>query len=167
MEQLTMSNQDIDKLKVIQNTIDGKITWPQASDILSLSERQVGRLCARVREEGNRGVIHGLKGLPSNNKLPEAIIEEAIDLVKQYYADFGPTLANEHLFEDHKIRISTNTLRKAMIVAELYKPKSHKPKHRDWRERRACVGMLVQLDGSEHDWFEGRGPRCALIILHR
>jgi len=165
MEQLTMSNQDIDKLKVIQNTIDGKITWPQASDILSLSERQVGRLCARVREEGNRGVIHGLKGLPSNNKLPEAIIEEAIDLVKQYYADFGPTLANEHLFEDHKIRISTNTLRKAMIVAELYKPKSHKPKHRDWRERRACVGMLVQLDGSEHDWFEGRGPKCALLVF--
>jgi len=160
-----MSNQDIDKLKVIQNTIDGKITWPQASDILSLSERQVGRLCARVREEGNRGVIHGLKGLPSNNKLPEAIIEEAIDLVKQYYADFGPTLANEHLFEDHKIRISTNTLRKAMIVAELYKPKSHKPKHRDWRERRACVGMLVQLDGSEHDWFEGRGPKCALLVF--
>jgi len=165
MEQLTMSNREIDKLKVIQNTIDGKLTWPQASAILSLCERQVGRLCARVREEGNRGVIHGLKGLPSNNKLPDAIIEEAIGLVKQHYCDFGPTLANEHLFDDHDIRVSTNTLRKAMIVAEVYKPKSHKPKHRAWRERRACVGMLVQLDGSEHDWFEGRGPKCALLVF--
>lgn len=165
MEQLTMSNREIDKLKVIQNTIDGRLTWPQAADILSLSERQVGRLCARVREEGNGGVIHGLKGLPSNNKLPEAVIEEAIDLVKMHYSDFGPTLANEHLFDDHDILVSTNTLRKAMIMAELYKPKTHKPKHRDWRERRSCVGMLVQLDGSEHDWFEGRGPKCALLVF--
>ena len=81
MEQLTMSNREIDKLKVIQNTMDGRLTWPQASEILSLSERQVGRLCARVREEGNGGVIHGLKGLPSNNKLPESIIKEAIGLL--------------------------------------------------------------------------------------
>jgi hypothetical protein len=165
MEQLTMSNREIDKLKVIQNTIDGKLTWPQAAEILSRSERQIGRLCARVREEGNGGVIHGLKGLPSNNKLSEAIIEEAIGLVKQHYSDFGPTFANEHLFEDHDIRVSTNTLRKAMIVAELYKPRSYKPKHRIWRERRSCVGMLVQLDGSEHDWFEGRGPKCALLVF--
>lgn len=165
MEQITMSNREIDKLKVIQNTTDGNLTWPQAAEILSLSERQIGRLCARVREDGNRGVIHGLKGLPSNNKLPEALIEEAIGFVNQYYSDFGPTLANEHLFDDHKIRVSTNTLRKAMIVAEIYKPKSYKPKHRNWRERRACVGMLVQLDGSEHDWFEGRGPKCALLVF--
>ena len=165
MEQLTMSNREIDKLKVIQNTIDGKLTWPQAADTLSISERQVGRLCARVRDEGNRGVIHGLKGLPSNNRLPEALIDEVIGLVKQHYADFGPTLANEHLLDDHKILVSTNTLRKAMIMAELYRPKTHKPKHRTWRERRACVGMLVQLDGSEHDWFEGRGPKCALLVF--
>lgn len=165
MEQLTMSNREIDRLKVIQNTIDGKLTWPQAADILALSERQVGRLCARVREEGNSGVIHGLKGLPSNNKLPEALIEEAISLVKQHFHDFGPTLANEYLLDDYKIRISINTLRKAMIVAELYKPKSHKPTHREWRARRTCVGMLVQLDGSEHDWFEGRGPKCALLVF--
>ena len=165
MEQLTMSNREIDKLKVIQNTVDGKLTWPQAAEILYLSERQIGRLCARVREEGNRGVIHGLKGQPSNNKMPEATILKAIGLVRQHFADFGPTLANEHLLDDYKIRVSTNTLRKAMIVAEIYKPKSHKPKHRNWRERRACVGMLVQLDGSEHDWFEGRGAKCALLVF--
>jgi len=165
MEQLTMSNREIDKLKVIQNTIDGKLTWPQAAEILSLSERQVGRLCARVREDGNCGVIHGLKGLPSNNKLPEATTREAISLVRLHFTDFGPTLANEHLLDDYEIRVSTNTLRKLMIGAGLYSPKTYKPKHRTWRERRACVGMLVQLDGSEHDWFEGRGPKCALLVF--
>ena len=165
MEQLTMSNREIDKLKVIQNTIDGKLTWPQAAEILSLSERQVGRLCARVREEGNRGVIHGLKGLPSNNKLPEATTREAISLVRLHFTDFGPTLANEHLLDDYEIRVSTNTLRKLTIGAGLYSPKTYKQKHRTWRERRACVGMLVQLDGSEHDWFEGRGHKCALLVF--
>ena len=165
MEQLTMSNREIDKLKVIQNTIDGVLTWAQAAEILSLSERQVGRLCASVREEGNRGVIHGLKGQPSNNKLAEATTNKALSLVRQHFSDFGPTLANEHLLDDYKILISTNTLRKIMIGAGLYNPKSYKPKHRSWRERRACVGMLVQLDGSEHDWFEGRGPKCALLVF--
>ncbi|MCX5792597.1 MAG: ISNCY family transposase [Elusimicrobia bacterium] len=165
MEQLTMSNREIDKLKVIQNTIDGKLTWPQAAESLSISERQVGRLCSKVRKEGNRGIIHGLKGLPSNNKLAEAVTRKAISLVTQHFADFGPTLANEHLLDDYEVRVSTNTLRKLMIGAGLYDPKAYKPKHRSWRERRSCVGMLVQLDGSEHDWFEGRGPKCALLVF--
>ncbi len=165
MEQLTMSNREIDKLKVIQNTMDGKLSWPQAAQTLSLSERQVGRICAKVRKEGNRGVIHGLRGRESNNKLPEGLIAEAVGLVERHYPDFMPTFANEQLFERHRIRISVNTLRKAMIGKGLYNPKRHKPKHRDWRERRACVGMLVQLDGSEHAWFEGRGPKCALLVF--
>jgi hypothetical protein len=165
MEQLTMSNREIDKLKVIQNTIDGKLTWPQAAQTLSLSERQVGRICAKVRSEGNGGVIHGLRGRESNNKLPKALIAEAVRLVEQHYPDFMPTFANEQLFERHSIRISVNTLRKAMIGYGLYNPKRQKPKHRNWRERRPCVGMLVQLDGSEHDWFEGRGPKCALLVF--
>jgi hypothetical protein len=165
MEQLTMSNREIDKLKVIQNTINGKLTWPQAAEALSLSERQVGRICAKVRCEGNGGVIHGLRGRESNNTLPKALIAEAVSLVEHHYPDFMPTFANEQLFERHSIRISVNTLRKAMIGAGLYNPKRHKPKHRDWRERRSCVGMLVQLDGSEHDWFEGRGPKCALLVF--
>jgi hypothetical protein len=165
MEQLTMSNREIDKLKVIQNTIDGKFTWPQAGAILSLSERQIGRLCVRVRTEGNRGIMHGLRGRSSNHKLPEGLVDEAVCLVRQHYHDFGPTFANEQLLATHEIRISINTLRKAMIEEGLYRPKQHKPKHREWRERRPCVGMLVQLDGSEHDWLEGRGPKCALLIF--
>ncbi|MDP2753547.1 MAG: ISNCY family transposase, partial [Nitrospirota bacterium] len=86
-------------------------------------------------------------------------------LVKLNYSDFGPTFANEKLFKHHGIRISVNTLRKAMLGEGLYAPKPHKPKHRKWRERRPCVGMLAQLDGSEHAWFEKRGPKCALLIF--
>jgi hypothetical protein len=165
MEQLIMSNREIDRLKVIQNTLDGKLTWPEAAEILSLSVRQIGRLCAKVREDGNRGIIHGLKGRPSNHLLPQWYKDAALTLVKQHYPDFGPTFAAEKLFEEHNMRISVNTLRKGMLGEGLYVVKPHKPKHRKWRMRRTCVGMLVQLDGSEHDWFEGRGPKCALLIF--
>ncbi len=165
MELLTMSNQDIDKLKVIQNTIDKRLTWPQAAEILSLSDRQIGRVCAKVRKEGNRGVIHGLKGRASNHQLPDGIVDEALKLVKLHYPDFMPTFANEKLLENHKIKLSVNTLRKVMIEDGIYRPKKHRPKHREWRERRSCVGLLVQMDGSDHDWFEGRGPKCVLLIF--
>lgn len=162
---ITMSNREIDRLKVIQNTIDGKFTRAEAAQILGISVRQVRRLCRKVEKEGNRGIIHGLKGLPSNHQLPAGRIDDALEKVKSFYPDFGPTFANEKLFENHGVRISVNTLRKVMIGEGLYQPKVHKPKHRKWRERRHCVGMLVQLDGSEHAWFEKRGPKCVLLIF--
>lgn len=162
---LTMSNREIDRLKVIQNTIDGRFKQAEAAQMLGISDRQIRRLCDRVRKDGNRGVIHGLKGQPSNHRLPQWYKDDALALVKQHYPDFGPTFANEKLFDNHGIRISTNTLRKAMLVEGLYMAKPQKPKHRKWRARRTCVGMLVQLDGSEHAWFEGRGPKCALLIF--
>lgn len=162
---LTMSNREIDKLKVIQNTIDGILTQAEAGEILSITDRQVRRLCDKVREEGNRGIIHGLKGRPSNHQLKAGRVEEALGYVKMHYRDFGPSFANEKLWENHSIRISTNTLRKAMLGEGLYVAKPYKPKHRKWRERRTRLGMLVQLDGSEHAWFEDRGPKCALLIF--
>jgi len=162
---LTMSNREIDKLKVIQNAIDGIFTQAEAAQILSLTDRQVRRLCAKVRKDGNRGIIHGLKGRASNHQVPAGRINDALEKVKSFYPDFGPTFANEKLWKNHGIRISTNTLRKIMLGEGLYIAKQYKPKHRKWRERRPCVGMLVQLDGSEHAWFENRGPKCALLIF--
>ena len=162
---LTMSNREIDKLKVIQNTIDGRFKQSEAAQILSITDRQVRRLCDKVRKDGNRGVIHGLKGRPSNHQVKAGLIDKALGHVKLHYRDFGPTFANEKLWKNHSIRISTNTLRKAMLGEGLYVAKPYKPKHRKWRERRPCVGMLVQLDGSEHAWFEDRGPKCALLIF--
>ena len=166
MEQiLTMSNREIDKLKVISNVMTGKLTWDEAGAQLDLSGRQVGRLCGKVLKNGNAGIIHGLRGKPSNNKLEPGLLEEAMGFVKSKYSDFGPTFANEKLFKIHKLVLSTPTLSRAMTKEGLWKPRKSGHKHRDWRPRRFCVGELVQLDGSDHDWFEGRGPKCVLLVF--
>ena len=160
-----MSNREVDRLRVIRTAMSGALTWNEAGRQLSLSERTIGRLCAQVRAEGNKGIIHGLRGRPSNNRLAPGIIELALSTIKEHYPDFHPTFANEKLREHHGIILSVPTLRRAMIAEGLWRGRKSKTKHRDWRERRACVGELVQLDGSEHDWFEGRGPCCALLIF--
>lgn len=163
-EYLTMSNHEIDRLKVIQKVFDKQLTWNEAAEQLSLSWRQVGRLCAKVKKHGNKGVIHGLRGYTSNHCLKAGLMEEALKIVKTDYRDFMPTFANEKLFEIHGIKVSTSALRSAMIKGGFYKPRKQKVKHRQWRERRHCIGELIQLDGSDHDWFEDRAPRCVLLI---
>ncbi len=162
---LPMSVKEIDKLKVIHEVLQKRLKQRQAARQLGLSTRQVIRLCKRVRREGNRGLLHRLRGLPSNHQLKAGLLDEALLQVKTLYPDFGPTFANEKLEKLHEITLSTRTLRQGMIQAGLWRPRKHTVKHRAWRERRACVGELVQLDGSDHDWFEGRGPRCALLIF--
>jgi hypothetical protein len=164
-DRLTMSNQDIDRLKVIHNVLEHRLTWPQAAEQLDLSVRQIGYLCLRVRKEGNRGILHRLRGKPSNYQLEEGLLERAVKILKHpRYAGFGPTFANEKLRATHGLVLSTPTLRAGMVGAGLWKSRHYGPTHRAWRPRRSCVGELTQLDGSDHDWFEGRGPRCALII---
>lgn len=164
-ERLNMSNGDIDRLRTVRNIIDGKLTWGEGADILVLSERQVGRLCARVREGGNRGILHRLRGRPSNNRLDEELLEQALSALHDPdWEGFGPTFAQEKLNELCGIVLGVETVRKLMLLADLWQAHRRRAKHRAWRERRLCVGMLIQLDGSDHDWFEGRGPRCALII---
>jgi hypothetical protein len=162
---VTMSHREIDRLKVIHNVLDRRLTWDAAAERLDLSRRQIGYLCARVREEGNTGIIHGLRGQPSNHQMDPAILEKALALVQQHYPDFGPTFANEKLRQVHGVVISTTRLRLAMMGQGLWKSRKVKHTHRAWRERRSCLGMLIQLDGSDHDWFEGRGPRCVLLVF--
>jgi hypothetical protein len=131
-----------------------------------LCRAQIGTLCARVRRHGSRGLIHRLRGKPSNHRLDPKILERAISILKDpLYTGFGPTFANEKLREKpcHLI-LSTPVLRRGMIEAGLWKARRKGSRHRAWRQRRDCVGMLVQLDGSDHDWFEERGPRCVLIV---
>jgi len=165
MEQiLTMRNEEIDKLRVIREVLDRKLSWQEGGERLSLSVRQIGYLCARVREKGNKGIIHRLRGQPSNHRLDPEQVEKALELVKARYADFGPTLAHEKLWKLHQVKISIFTLRQKMMMAGIWKAKRGPQKHRALRQRRNAIGMLVQLDGSEHDWFEGRGPRCVLVV---
>lgn len=155
---------EADRLKVIWQVITGKLRMKDAAAQLFLSCRQVIRIRNRVKEEGNIGIIHRMRGKASNHQLEEGLVSKAITIVKEKYWDFGPSFANEHLRKDHGIRISTNTLRKAMIQAEIWKAKKRKVKHRNYRERKACRGEMIQLDGSIHDWFEDRATRCVLLI---
>ena len=163
-ELLTMTTRDLDRLKVIHQVLQHKLTWPQAAVQLALSVRQVGRWCARVRSEGHRGILHRLRGHASNHHLPPDRVAKAVALIRRHYPDFGPTFANEKLRARHYLVLSTETLRQGMLRAGLWMPRCQRTRHRAWRPRRACVGELVQLDGSDHAWFEGRGPRCVLLI---
>jgi hypothetical protein len=163
-EQLTMTTRELDRLKVIHQVLARKLTGPQAANQLGLSTRQIGRLCVRVRADGHAGIRHRLRGRPSNHQLPSGRLAEALELVKTRYPDFGPTFANEKLRQRHDVTLSTWTLRRGMIAAGLWRPRRRQERHRAWRPRRACVGELIQLDGSTHAWFEERAPACVLLL---
>ena len=160
---IVMRVTELKKLKVIQEAIRKKITQIAAAVILGLSERQVGRLVNGVRKEGERGIVHKSRGRPSNHKLSEDVKGKTIWLYKEQYHDFGPTLAAEKLKEINGISISEETLRKWLIEEGLWKKKRKRKKHRQWRERKECLGEMVQMDGSHHDWLEGRGPDLVLM----
>jgi hypothetical protein len=162
-QMLEMSMEEADRLKVIWQVITGKLGIKEAAEQLFLSCRQVIRIRNRVKAEGNKGIVHRMRGKPSNHRLPEDLLQQAIAIVREKYWDFGPTFANEYLRNRHSIVISTNTLRKEMIGSEIWKPRKRKTKHRSFRPRRACRGEMIQLDGSIHDWFEKRGRRCVLL----
>lgn len=163
-ERLNMSDGDIDRLRTIREILECRLKWTEAAEILGVSERQVARLCARVREEGNRGILHRLCGRQSNHRLDNELLGQALSaLHSPRWEKFGPTFAREKLGERCGIALSVTTVRKLMIVAGLWEPHRRRAGHRAWRERRPCVGMLTQLDGSPHAWFEDRGDPCALI----
>lgn len=164
-ERVDLSMRDIDRLKIIHEVLKGHLRQGQAARQLGLSRRQVIRLCHRVQQEGNRGIVHRLHGQPSNHQQDVTTLEQALSaLHDSRYDGFGPTLANEKLKALYGLEVSTSALRKVMLQTDLWTSRTYAFKHRAWRERRACVGELVQLDGSDHDWFEGRGPRCVLVL---
>ena len=165
-DRLTMKNRDLDRLHVIRQVTEHRLSWRQASQQLGLCMRRIGILCAEFRKRGSRALIHGLRGKPSNHHLDPQILERAIAILKRpLYSGFGPTFANEKLrAHPYGLVLSTPVLREGMIQAGLWKPGRPGNRHRSWRARRDCVGMLIQLDGSDHEWFEDRGPRCVLIV---
>ena len=160
---IEMSLKEVKRLKVIQEAIDRHITQKASALMLGLSERQVRRLVRAVREEGDTGIIHGSRSRPSNRMVPKKIREKALSLYKKRYPDFGPTLASEKLFEIDGIRVSDETLRKWLIEAGLWQRRRKRSAHRQWRQRKAYFGEMVQIDGSDHDWLEGRGPELVLM----
>ena len=163
-EDMIMARQgELKRLHVIQKVLEKVIQQVEAAEILSLSSRQIGRIVKRIRMEGEKGVIHRSRGKASNRRIPSKIRDKVIRLYRRQYEDFGPTLASEKLLERDGIRISDETLRRWLLETGDWKRKRKEREHRHWRERKHHFGEMVQMDGSHHDWFEGRGPRCVLM----
>ena len=162
-ELLTMSRKELNRLPVIESVINRKMTQIEAASCLGLSDRQIRRIAINFSNLGPAGLIHHLRGRPSNHRVSEELKSRAIGLVKEKYSDFGPTLAAEKLEEIDNLKIGINVLRLEMIKADLWQEKKRKAKHRSWRERKNHFGELVQFDGSHHNWFEGRGEKIVLL----
>jgi DNA-binding MarR family transcriptional regulator len=163
MELVTLSRPELVRLAALRRYRDGGVTQDDLARCLGLSQRQVRRLIRRLEALGEAGLASRKRGRPSNRRLPEALLDEALRLVRERYPDFGPTFANEKLREIHGLQLGTETLRSAMIAAGLWSPKRRPQRHvHPPRERRPSRGELVQVDGSHHGWFEKRGPRCVL-----
>lgn len=162
---LCMSREERDRLRVVSQLDKGQVSQGQASEQLGVSVRQVRRILRRYEKEGDRGLVHRLRGQPSNRKLATELQERTLGLVRTHYPDFGPTLAQEYLQSVQGITVSRETLRGWMIEGKIWEPRARGVQHRQWRERKACLGELVQMDTSIHDWFEGRGEGAVLISM--
>lgn len=158
-----MSLGEVKRLKVVQEAIDRHITQRTAASMLGLSERQVRRLVRSVRGEGDKGIIHKARGRPSSRRVPDKVKDRALALYRKKYHGFGPTLATEKLSELDGISISDETLRGWLLGAGLWQKRRKGSAHRRWRARKKCFGEMVQVDGSHHDWLEGRGPELVLM----
>jgi len=164
-ERIALSQRERDRLRVLHEVEQGHLTQVAAAARVELSDRQVRRLLLRIQEQGDRAVIHGLRGRPSNRKLAARFEQKILVRVRQRYADFGPTLAAEHLAKEGFL-VSRETLRKWMTKATLWRPRSQRVKVvHVWRERRASFGELVMQDSSPFRWLEERGPACQLIAV--
>ena len=162
-----MTQRDRDRLVVLKKAQKRLITQEQAAQELSLTTRQIKRLLRRLREEGDKAVVHRLRGRPSNRALPEALCQKAVAILsREVYRGFGPTLASEYLEKKHRLKIGREKLRQIMMRAGLWRARRQKvEKVHVWRPRRSCRGELVQWDTSEHDWLEGRGEKLYLIHM--
>ncbi|MGR5528028.1 ISNCY family transposase [Vibrio maritimus] len=161
-----MSDSEIRRFKIIQDVCDRRIRRSDAAEILNLSVRQVQRLMNRLRECGAAGLTHQARGKPSNHRYPSNYREMILKLVRDNYEDFSPTLAREKLIELHNLSVSNETLRSWMIADGLWTPHARrKPRVYQPRYRRDCFGELIQIDGSHHDWFEGRSDKCCLLVF--
>lgn len=160
---IMVRQRDLKRLHVIHKVIEGVFTQGQAAEIVSLSERQIRRIVKRIQEEGDRGIQHRSRGRGSNHRLPKKLVDRVVELYRQKYKGFGPTFTSEKLFELEGIRVSKETVRTYLITAGEWQEGKKSKTHRQWRPRKEHCGEMIQMDGSHHDWFEGRGPRCVLM----
>ena len=162
---VSMSDKELKRLSVLQEVCDRRITQSKASELLQLSERQIRRLIQAYKAHGPAALAHAGRGQSSNSKRSEELRLHCLTIIAEQLYGFGPTLAHEKLSTVHGLDISVETLRCWMIAAGLWIPRSKRMK-RPYQPRynRDCLGELIQIDGSYHDWFEGRAAKCCLLV---
>jgi hypothetical protein len=166
MAVVLMSDKELARVQILTDTAAHRLRAAEAAGMLGVSRRQLFRLLKTFRVQGAAGLASRRRGRPSNRRYPAAIRSQAIGLIRERYADFGPTLAAEKLCETHGLRLAPETVRQWMLAEGLWADRKARarPVHQP-RGRRDCLGELVQVDGSRHWWFEDRGPPCTLLVF--
>jgi len=162
-----MSRKDLQRIEVLTEVLAHRRTTESAAAVLDLSVRQTQHLLTRYRDGGGSALIHNGRGRSANNRLSDGIRDYALELVRQNYRDFGPTLAAEVLLDRHGVEVSRETLRKWMVDDGLWLSRKQRRSFHQPRLRRESYGELIQINGSEHRWFEDRGEPCTLLVVHR
>jgi len=160
-----MKNKEVEQFKIFEKLTNRLITQKDAAVLLNLSERQVRKKFKKYKEFGAKSLIHKNKGKPSKRLWAKSQEDLAIKLLESDFKGFGPTFAAEKLKDLYNISVSPETLRNRMMKNGLWLKKIKRSKHRTRRVRSACFGLMIQLDGSPHDWFEGRAPKCTLLVF--
>src|ERR1700722_13559961 len=166
MTVIQMSDRELTRLRVMIDLTDGRLTPEAAATLMGIGRRQLFRLRRSFGSDGPSALISRKRGRPSNRKHGETFQRTVLALVREYYPDFGPTLAVEKLAERHGLQVGVETLRQWMMADGLWIDRRHRlPSPHQPRRRRECLGELVQIDGSEHAWFENRGEMCTLLAF--
>jgi len=165
MVELRMSAKERIRLEALSRVKRQELSVVQASELMGLSLRQSRRVWKRFKSASDAGLVHGLRGRASNHRLGEDLGERIVKLHQERYGDFGPTLACEKLASEHELEVSPNTLVRLLKERGLWVRKRRRGKHRQRRERRSCLGWMIQMDGSHHDWFEARAAKCVLMVM--
>jgi transposase len=164
MNVVLMSKRELNRLDVLARLDSDRLSVAVAAGLMNITRRQTYRLLSRYREGGASAIANQQRGRPSNNRLSDAVRDHAIALVRELYPDFGPTLAAEKLAERHDLRVSRETLRNWVRQAGIWVCRAERKRIQQPRHRREHIGELVQIDGSEHRWFEDRAAPCTLLV---
>lgn len=160
-----MSVKERRRLRVLSQVESGQITLSQAAEQMEVCYRHAKRLKQRFTAQGDGGLVHRLRGRPGNRRGDPELRRQVVALYRERYSDFGLTLACEYLLSEHGLVVNDSTLERWLSAEGLWRPRRKSPPKHHRRERRPCLGELVQIDGSHHDWFEGRAPKCVLMVM--
>lgn len=163
---LTMTDKELHRIRMIEDVIDRRLSGTQAARRLGITARHLYRLVKRYKTSGAEALLSERRGKPSNRSYPDELRSHVLAVIREHYFDFGPKLVSEKLSHLHAIHLGVETLRRWMTAAGIWVPHTQrKPRIYQPRQRRDCLGELIQIDGSHHDWFEGRSPKCCLLVF--